>query len=85
MPVDRGVLTDAYVGARTAESIATTIYLTFLSAMLAGQVFSYIYEKTHWTKADYAMVEGQFTDAINYVENSQIKDEHTKSILFNKS
>ena len=84
MPVDRGVLSNTYVSAKTAESIATTLYLMFLNAMLAGQVISWIYEKTHWTKADYAMVEGQFTDAINYVENSQIKDEYTKNILYNK-
>ena len=84
MPVDRGVLAEAYVGARTAESIATTIYLTFLNAMLAGQVFSWIYEKTHWTKADYAIVEGQFTDAINFVENSRIKEDDTKLKLYKK-
>ena len=84
MPVDRGVLSNTYVAARTAESIATTVYLTFLSAMLTGQVISWIYDKTHWTKADYAMVEGKFNNAIELVEKSHVKDNLAKLELYNK-
>ena len=73
-----------YMEAATASSSLSAIYLTVLNIILIGQVSLWIYEKSHWTKADYAIVEGNFTEAINFVEHSKIKDDAIKLKLYEK-
>ena len=46
--------------------------------------FSYIYKKLHWTKAERAMVNERYEEAIQFVEDSHVKDEETKLNLYKK-
>jgi hypothetical protein len=46
--------------------------------------FSYIYKKVHWTKAERAMVNERYQEAIQFVEDSNVKDEETKLNLYKK-
>jgi len=80
---------DLWLLGTAVKTVASTIHLlgkgvgkTIDYTMI--KPIKYIYKKTHWTKADYAIVEGRFTDAIKFIEKSETKDEETKLKLYKK-
>ena len=76
--IGKGVKAIASTLTLLGKGIGTTINYGMIKPI------KYIYNKTHWTKADYAIVEGRFTDAIKFIENSETKDEDTKLRLYKK-
>ena len=63
-------------------------FLITAGIIIIGVILYYsipeVYKRTHWTKADYAMVEGKFNNAIELVEKSHVKDNLAKLELYNK-